>query len=330
MIFTSPQRLASSLCFLVLLLLPAVSRAEPVDRVVAIINDEVITATEFAHEGEKMFAAIRRSTPPAELEAILAEAKKKLLQKMIDNRLIIQKAKELKFDVSPEEVDSAIDKLATDNNLTRDQLLQEVAREGFNEDEYKKFTAEQLRRSRLINFEIASRVVISEERIKDYYDNVYLKDPLPPGYHLLQMGFRWDAKEAAASSREEARKRAERIRKLVEDGQDFRELARSFSEMPSAKDGGDLGTMKLQEMTTDMRNLLRGLEPGQLSQIEERGGSIQFFQVLSVNSGDKILYPPFTMVRTGIRDRLYQEELDKRLENWMKELREQAIIKELL
>ena len=79
-----------------------------------------------------------------------------------------------------------------------------------------------------------------------------------------------------------------------------------------------------------MRDLLQGLEPGQLSRIEERGGAFQFFQVLSVNSGDRILFPPFAMVKNEIRDRLYREELDKRLENWMKELREQAIIKVLL
>ncbi len=329
MIFSSPTRLALSL-LLTLLLYPALSPAEQVDRVVAIVNNEVITATELAHEGEKMFAAFRRSTPPAELEATLAEARKKLLQKLIDHQLIIQKAKELKFDVAPEEIDSAIDRLASDNNITREKLLQEVAREGLSEDEYRKFTADQLRRSRLINYEVASRVVISDERVQDYYDNVYLKEEPPLGYHLLQMGFRWDGKDATAGTREEARLRAERIRKLAEDGQDFRELAHSFSEMPSAKDGGDLGTMKLKEMTSDMRNLLNGLKPGQLSQLEERGGAIQFFQVLSVNTGDKILFPPFAMVKNEIRDRLYQEELDKRLENWMKELREQAIIKELL
>jgi peptidyl-prolyl cis-trans isomerase SurA len=328
---TSPRyRLMPALSLALLLLLPAPGAAELVDRVVAVVNDEVITVTELNQEGEKVFAAIRRSTPPAEREAALTEARKQLLQKMIDNRLLIQKAGELKFDVSPEEVDGALDRLAADNNMTRQQLLQEVAREGFSEEEYRKFTTDQIRRSRLINFEITSRIVISDERVRSYYDNVYLKETPPPGYHLLLMGFRWDTEEAAANSLAEARQRAERFRKLVEDGQDFRELARSFSELPSAKDGGDLGTLKLQEMTADMRNLLRGLEPGQLSQIEERGGAVQFFQVLTINTGDQILYPPFAMVQFEIRERLYREEMEKRLENWMKELREQAIIKELL
>jgi peptidyl-prolyl cis-trans isomerase SurA len=320
-------RLAAAF-FLTLLLLPALCRAEPVDRIVAIVNDEVITATEFAQEGEKIFAAIRQSTPPSQLEAKLDEARKLLLQRMIDNRLIVQKARELKFDTSPAEVDSAIDRLAADNNLSREQLLREVAREGYSEEDYRNFTADQIRRSRLINYEIASRIVISGERARQHYEMVYLRETPPAGYHLLQMGFRWGTPDTA--TRDEARLRAERIRQMVAEGQDFRELARSFSELPSAKDGGDLGTLKLAEMTTEMRKLLAGLEPGQLSPTAEMAGTIQFFQVLTINTGGQTRYPPFELVENVIRDRLYREEMDKRQENWMKDLREQAIIKELL
>jgi len=323
------KRLIPTLLLLILSLLPALSRAEPVDRIVAIVNDEAITSTELAQRGEKMYDEIRRSTPSDKLEAALVEARNKLLENMIDYRLIIQKAKEMKFEITPEDVDSAIARLEAENNLTHEQLIKEVAKEGFSEEEYKKFTADQLRRSRLINYEVASRIVIGEDRVKKYYDNVYLKETPPPGYHLLQMGFRWDT-DAASTTGEEAHKRAERIRKLVEEGQDFRELAHSFSELPSAKDGGDLGTLKPQEMTEEMRKLLHGLTPGQLSRVEENGDTVQFFQVMSVNNGGQVLFPPFAMVKDQIRDRIFKEEMDKRLENWMKELREQAIIKKLL
>ncbi len=304
--------------------------AELVDRIVAVVNNDVITLTEFNHEGARIFAAIRQSTPPAELKAAMDKARKNLLEKLIDNRLIVQKAKELKIEVTPQEIDAAINRLAEENNLTHDQLLQAVANEGMDKEEYRDYTADQIRRSRLINYEITSRIVIGEDRVRDYYDKTYVKTSPPPGYHLLQIGFRWGGAKDAAKTADEARKRAEDIRKLVADGQDFRELARTFSELPSAKDGGDLGTLRLSEMAPQMRQILTPLDAGQLSPVAEISGTMQFFEVLTINDDGKVRYPPFKLVSDEIRNRLFNEEMDKRLENWMKDMREQAIIKELL
>jgi peptidyl-prolyl cis-trans isomerase SurA len=312
-----------------LLLHPALSRAETVDRVIAIVNDEVITQTELDQEGRRVFNAIGKNASAAELATKLAEARKKVLKNMIDDRLISQKAKELKFDTTPAEVDSAITSMAAENNLPREKLLEELASEGISAADYRIRLGEQISRSKLINFQIRSKIVIGEERAKKFYQEVYLKEEAPAGHHLLQIGFRWTGKEAASATKEEARQRAERIRKLVQDGQDFRELARSFSELASAKDGGDLGAISLLDMAPDMRELLSDLTPGQVSRVAEVSESIQFFQVLSINTDGQSRFPPYELVSGSIHERLFQEEMKSRLENWMKELREQAMIKEI-
>lgn len=320
-------RLAALLALL--LLHPLGSQAETIDRVVAIVNDEVITQSELEQEGQRAFNAINKNAPPAELATRLAETRNKVLKGMIDDLLLNQKAREMKFGSSPAEVEEAITNMAAENQLTKEKLLQEVAAEGISEAEYRTRLGEQISRSKLINFQIRAKIVISDERARRYYQEVYLQQEPPAGYHLLQMGFRWTGKEAASTTREEARQRAERLRKLVQDGQDFRELARSFSEVASARDGGDLGAIRLRDMAPEMRDLLSDLTPGQVSRVVEASDTVQFFQVLTINTDGPPRFPPYELVSGPIHDRLFQEEMKNRLENWMKELREQAMIKEL-
>ncbi len=319
-------RLAALLSLL--LLHPALVIADTVDRIIAIVNDEVITQTELEQEGRRTFDAIGKNAPAAELTAKLTEARKKLLEDMIDDRLINQKAKELNYETTPAEVEDTINNMSIENKLSKETLLHELATEGISEADYRTRLGEQINRSKLISSLIRSKIVISEERAKKHYQEVYLKEEPPAGYHLLQIGFRWTGKDAASASKEEALQRAERIRKLVQDGQDFRELARSFSELASAKDGGDLGAISLSDMAPNMRELLSDLSPGQVSRVTDTSESIQFFQVLTINNGGPPRFPPYELVSTSIHDRLFQEEMKSRLENWMKELREQAMIKQ--
>lgn len=320
-------RLAALLSLL--FLHPALGMADTVERIVAIVNDEVITQTELEQEGKRAFSAIGKGASPAELTTKLAEARKKVLTNMIDDRLVSQKAKELKYETTPAEVEDTINNMAAENKLTKETLMQELATEGLSAADYRTRLGEQISRSKVVNSLIRSKIVISEERAKKHYQEVYLKEVPPAGYHLLQIGFRWIGKDAASTTREEALQRAERIRKLVQDGQDFRELARSFSELASAKDGGDLGAIRLSDMAPDMRNLLSDLSPGQVSRVADVSESIQFFQVLTINNDGPPRFPPYELVSSSIHDRLFQEEMKSRLENWMKELREQAMISEI-
>ena len=118
----------------------------------------------------------------------------------------------------------------------------------------------------------------------------------------------------------------ERSQKIA-DGLAAADKARS--ELASAKDGGDLGAIRLSDMAPDMRELLINLTPGQVSRVTESSDSVQFFQVLTINTDGQFHFPPYELASSSIHDRLFQEEMKNRLENWMKELREQAMIKEL-
>ncbi|MCA1764980.1 MAG: peptidylprolyl isomerase, partial [Desulfobulbaceae bacterium] len=206
----------------------------------------------------------------------------------------------------------------------------ELERTGADRKEYRRKLANQIRRSKLISYEIQSKIVVSEEEARDYYETEYTRQDTQRGYRLLQIGISWGGPDSAADSKEKARKRLEGIRNLALQGQDFGELAKSFSKLPSARDGGDIGFFSEKEMAEVMRDNITGLEPGEISEIIETGKSFQFFRLLTRNLDGTPEFAPFDDVKEEIIDRLRQEELEKRYENWLKEIQEQAIIKKLI
>jgi peptidyl-prolyl cis-trans isomerase SurA len=304
-------------------------QARMIEKVVAIVNGEVITRTELEQAGKKLFTQIRQSTPAAELDDTLEKARQTVLTSLIDELLVMQKAKELNIGVSEEDLDNTIANISKDNNLTEAELYDELALKGVSKEEYRQKLASQIRRSKLINYEVRSKVVISEEKAREYYETTYSKQIVEPGYHLLQIGINIADQNGPDIPRKQAWEKAEGLRKLALAGQDFKELARSFSQLPSAKDGGDLGFFTAAEMSDSMKEIIIQLKPGQTSEIIEKNNSYQFYRLIAKNINGTQEIAPFEDVRTEIMELLRNEELDERYKNWLNDIKDRAIIKEL-
>lgn len=304
-------------------------QATLVDKVVAVVNGEIITLTELDKAGAKTFDQIRQTAPPAELDNLLAAARLKVLDKLIDELLISQKGLELQIKVSEQDLDNATATIARENGLTLPRLYEELARTGVSKEEYRHNLSSQILNSKVLSYEIRSKIVINGEKGRDYYDTVYTKQKTASGYHLLQIGLLWD-EESDPDSKAEIRQEAEGLRKLAVDGQDFKELARSFSQLPSAKDGGDLGFFTDQELADNLRETFINLTPGQISAVIETKNSFQFFQLLVKNLNGNPEFAPYEMISEEINHILYQEEVDKRYKKWLTEIKDRAIINKLL
>lgn len=305
-------------------------QARVVEKVVAIVNGEVITQTELDSAGNNIFSQIRQSSPAFELEEALTKARRQVLADLIEDLLVSQKAAELRINVTEQDLDSAIAKISQDNGLTPAQLYIELQKSGVSKEQYRHNLSTQIRRSRLISYEVQSKIVISEEKAREYYDTVYSKQETAEGYHLLQIGLTWGTPDSSAESKEKAKTRAEGIRNLAIAGQDFRELARSFSELPSAKDGGDLGFFSWNELSDDMKEILSGLKAGQTSGLIETRNSYQFYRLIAKNIDGTQEFAPFEDVSAEIIEHLRTEELNRRYKKWLQEIKDQAIIKELI
>ena len=219
-----------------------------VDRVVAVVNDDVILHTELEKAGGEYFERIRMKAPAGEVKGALKKARGEVLSSLIDNIIVRQEAAELGIAVEEAEIDGAIDQILSSNNATLEQFKKELAKVNVPMQEYRDNLRNQILQSKLVGNQVRSRIVIIEEKMKEYYENEYTQEKGESGYYMLQMGFNWKdsgtVQEAGSDSKEKVREKAEEIRARVLAGESFGELARSYSDFPSAADGGNIGLIK--------------------------------------------------------------------------------------
>lgn len=313
---------------------PGNCRAELVDRVVAVVNDDVVTMSEVNEEGKGFFQKIAEQAPDSELSAALRRAREEVLNGLIDKKLIAQEAAKQKVTVSDAELDAAFQQMIASNNMSPDQFREQLRTMGMTEGVYRDNLKNQILQSKLLNYEVRSKIIISDDMVLDYYDTHYTKHVEQGGYYLLQMGFVWkkdpsDPEKIDDSARLDARKRAERVRGLVESGQDFSSLAQKFSELPSAADGGNIGVLQEAEMAADMRSVVTALAPGQVSEVVETPDGYQFFKLLSSPDGGIVVQAPYESVKEEIKKTLYDQKLKEEFDAWVRKIKEAAYIKKM-
>ena len=317
----------SALC-----LKPAILHAEVIDRVVAVVNDDIITLSEVEEEAEGLYRAIAQKNSGDSLLQALDKAREKTLDALIDKKLIIQKAKQFHVSVSPEEIDRAYEKVRARAGLDKTTFKQKLKESGITEKMYRSNLETRLLQKKLVSYTVRSKIVITEAMILDYFDEHYTTKVKEGSFYLLQIGFGWENDsdpKTEAEKRKRAYRTAERVHKLALNGQKFRKLARKFSDLPSASDGGDIGTFTLDEMAPAMREAVAALAPGAISEIVEIGRSYQFFKLLSGNKDAIIVTASYEDVKEEIRQKLYEEKLRQAYSDWIRKLKENAYIRKL-
>lgn len=317
-----------------ILVLPGLGKAELVDRVVAVVNEDVITMSDVNEEGKAFFQKITEQAPADELSSALRRAREDVLNGLIDKKLIAQEAARQKVTVTDEELDAAFKQMSANNKMSPEQFRDQLKRVGMTEPVYRENLRNQILQSKLLNYEVRSKIIITDDMVLDYYDTHYTNQVAEGGYYLLQMGFvakkeSQDSGKPDAAAKLDAKKRAERVHELVKNGQDFSTLAKKFSELPSAADGGDIGTFQKEEMAEYMRAAVTALTPGEVSQVVETPDGYQFFKLLSSQDGGIVVQAPFDSVKEEIKRQLYEEKLKVEFEAWVTKIREAAYIKKM-
>jgi len=224
--------------------------------------------------------------------------------------------------------------MSVTNQMSPEQFRDQLKKAGMTEAVYRENLRNQMLQSKLLNYEVRSKIIITDDMILDYYDTHYTNQVAEGGYYMLQMGFvaKKDSQSSGkvdAASMLEAKKRAERVLSLVESGQDFSSLAKKFSELPSAADGGNIGTFQEDEMAENMRAAVTSLKPGQVSKLVETPDGYQFFKLLSSQEGGVVVQAPYDSVKEEIKKTLYDEKLKAEFEAWVKKIKDAAYIKKM-
>lgn len=303
------------------------AHADVVDRVVAIVNDDVITLSEVNEEGKPLLKQVAETTPSGDLESALEQARQKIIEQLIEKKLMLQEAKKAQLTVSEEEIDTAFHAILERNNLTPEQFDMQLETMGLTMAQYRSNLESQVLGSKLVSREIRSKVIIPESKIIDYFDTHYTKRISQGGTYLLQIGTTWNEDpEQTGPTKQEAEQKAIRIRELAVAGQDFRNLARENSDLPSAVDGGDIGILQEKDMSAAMLQIISNTQPGEISPIIETPSGFQFFKVLSSEEGRIVTTVPYESVKDEIYEILYQEEMQDQYKKWFEQIKSSAYI----
>ncbi|WP_319586588.1 peptidylprolyl isomerase [uncultured Desulfobulbus sp.] len=318
------------LAALFMLMLPLYGAfANVVDRSVAIVNEDTITLSEVNELGKSFFKKITDETPADRLSETLQQARLTVIDKLIDKKLLVQEAKKIGIQVSDQDVENALQRVLANNKTTMEEFRKELSAMGMSEKQYRDELREQVLSSKLINHEVRTKVVISEETILDYYDTHFTTKVGGSGYYIHQIGCTWGTANQSGTTptQAEAKEKAKKAHKLAVAGDDFKELAKKYSDLPSAAEGGDLGNFQQDEMAPYMRDAVSKLKPGEISPIVETEDGYHFFQLVSSQEGKIIAHEPYESVKEQIREKLSQQAMELRFKDLLKSIREKAYIK---
>jgi len=293
--------------------------AEVCNRVVAVVNNEVITLYELNNRMREM-----TGVTPDELklksETMYLDARQKILELLIDERIAQAKIKELRIQVSERQVDNYVEKLKRDNQWTQEDLVAGLEKEGFSYEKYREKIKRDIERAQLIEYEVRSKIIIRDEAIQKYYEEqkgtfgVAEKVQLA-GIFLLRRDMK------SETEMRELYKKAQEILAKLKAGADFSQMAQSYSEGPGAKEGGDLGPFTVEHLEPGLKSIVEALPEGGISDPLVRPNGIQLIKVTKKQTG-KIR--SLEEMKDAIYGILYQEEVNRRYQNWIKELRESA------
>ncbi len=299
---------------------PAVPAQEVVEQIVAIVNDDVITLTDFRTQYQMTEAQLRAAQVPEEqMNQQLARLKKEFLDSMITEMLLLQKAKELGLNVQ-EQIKAMLEKIKTDNNIASDaDLRRAVEQSGMSYDVWLKQYEEGMMRQGVLYTEVERSIVLEDAEVVQYYKKNPAEFTTPTQYKLNAIYF---ASEGRTAEEIETLKAA--VDAKLKSGASFPDTAAELSDPPMKDAKGDLGTFKAGELEAALESPLERLKSGEKTPwINNKNGWYLLFVVEKTDS----FLRPFDEARKEVEEKLYNEKRAVKGDAYIKTLREKSFVK---
>lgn len=303
----------------------AVGTAETLDRIVAVVDDDVITQSELNRAFAPYAANIEKTLKGADMEEALRQNKEAFLQRLIDQMLIereIKKAEPGIGQVSDEEVMSVIGDMLSRNKVSMDEYLKKLSAEGSTLEEIKKDVRRQLMRMRLLRREVQSRILVTDEEIGRYYDE-HREDYEGKEAVRIRQIFLPAPAHADENIRQNARQLAFQLRDRILGGEPFEMIAAQYSRAPGADQGGDTGFIEKGIILPEVEQVAFSLEIGRMSEVIESEVGMHLIQVTDRRGAG---LKPITDVRNEIKAKIEDEKVSKKYDEWIEDIRKKSFI----
>jgi parvulin-like peptidyl-prolyl isomerase len=304
------------------LLFGTISSSEAVvDRVVAVVNQEIITFSEI----EKWASPYREqiiTEDRLERREQLQEVYRKVLERLIEDKLIDQEVKKNGIKISSKEIEAILEEVKRRNTATQEELEKALAVEGLTLEAYKRQIEKGLQRKKLINWSVKVETKIGEKELRDFYqkniDRYRPNESYRPGHILFII-----PKGATSEEVKEIKKKCHAVLERIKGGSDFGEMALLYSEDASNKDRGDLGYFKKGELVPAFEREALRLKIGEVSGIVRTEFGFHIIKLLDRKGVEAL---PFEEVKERVLGDFYESEMEKAFRQYLSTLKGKSII----
>ncbi len=295
------------------------SSQEVVEEIVAIVNDDIITRSEYEENLRALYQMLKSQLDGEELDKQYSLMKENLLETMIRNKLLLQEANEKGFDVT-EQVNLYIENLKKENNIETDaELRQELRKQGMDFESWREQLRENFMKQALIFSEVDRFIVTDDSEIVSYY-KLHPKEFTEPAEFRLRVIYL----SSEGKSEEELQTKKEEISRRISEGEEMADLAAQYSEGPERESQGDLGTFKKGELAKTLEEAVEKLNPGEIHPwLEARNG----WYLLKLEEKKESRLKPFEEVKEEIEQKIFSERKRDKTEEYIKRLLESNYIK---
>ena len=307
--------------------LPAYLSADDViEEIVARVNNQIITRTDYVHGKEELRKEAQQQDP-TNAEKLIAEREKDVLRDLIDQQLLLDKGKEMGI-TADTEVIRKLDEMRKEMKLDSMEELEKAAQsQGVSFEEYKQNLRNQIITQQVIGKEVGSRMAISKEDVQKFYDEHKEDMAQPETIRLSEILVSTDPK--ANDTRDEAKRlqdaqtKAEGLFAQIHKGTRFEEVAKKDSDGTSAAQGGDLGNFQRGTLAKELEDKTFAMKVGDVSDVVR---TKQGFVILKVTMHHMAGIPTLSEVEARVQDAIYTQRLQPALREYLKKLREDAFI----
>ena len=309
------------LCLALFLLLPSVGQARVVEKIVALVGSDIILQSEVEDRAAPMMADIAAISNPSQRAARAAAVRRQILERMVDEQLLVQEAADLKISISSEEVDRSIEQIKKDYGLDEAQLREELRKQGMSLAAYRQNTKREILKYRVINIAVGSKVSVSDADVHSYYARHMQAANLQVRASHIFLAIPEGADAASAQEREE---QAKKLLQRAQSGEDFARLAREYSEDPATRsEGGDLGWFGKDILPKPIEELVFSMKVDEVRGPVRADRGFHVIKLLGRRAQDP---KPLAEVRDQIRGQLRQREMERQTKNFLSELRKKTLV----
>lgn len=304
------------------LMVPAVPSADVEDRIVAVVNNDVVTLSELEEETQFFMKRIESVPPGADQQTIVRETRKAALNQLINELLIEQEARRLGITAADDEVERTVRKILKDRNISLEKFSEGIARDGETLEAYAREVRQYLLRMKIMSQEIKPKIAVAEKEIGEYYRKHLDQYEGKEAVRISQILFILP-KGSDDQKKAELKRQAVMVWEKLQAGESFEVMTNRYSQGPAAKSGGDLGFVERNMMFPAVDDAAFRLDVGAFSEVIE---SPIGFHIIMVTDRRGAGVKPINEVRHEITETIQNEKIEKRFIEWVEELKEKSHI----